>query len=161
MARFDEEVRIQISVLDRLIDFEPQATSEPLASRSKSLRQLKQSLKRDLEWLLNTRQTFSVPDELPDLAGSLLAFGLPDFSTLSVRSTEDQANLIHALELTLKRFEPRLEDVVVSLAAASPLERALRFRIEARLKVDPVPEPVTFDTTLILGSGNFAVKGES
>jgi type VI secretion system protein ImpF len=160
MARIDEEVRIQLSVLDRLVDFEPQVTSEAPASRSKSLRQLKQALKRDLEWLLNTRRTFSVPEELPDLAGSLLAYGLPDFSTMSVRNTEDQNDLVHALETTLKRFEPRLEDVVVSLAAASPLERALRFRIEGRLKVDPVPEPVTFDTTLLLGSGNFAVKGE-
>ncbi len=160
MARIDDEVRIQLSVLDRLVDFEPQLTSEPPPSRSKSLRQLKQAVKRDLEWLLNTRRTFSVPEELPDLAGSLLGYGLPDFSTMSVRSTEDQDNLVHALETTLKRFEPRLEDVAVSLASASPLERALHFRIEARLKVDPVPEPVTFDTMLVLGSGNFAVKGE-
>jgi type VI secretion system protein ImpF len=160
MARIDDDVRIQLSVLDRLIDFEPQATSEPLASRSKSLRQLKQALKRDLEWLLNTRRTFSVPEELSDLADSLLAYGLPDFSTMSVRSSEDQNDLVHALETTLKRFEPRLEDVVITLAASSPLERALRFRIDGRLKVDPVPEPVTFDTMLVLGSGNFAVKGE-
>jgi len=161
MARIDEEVRIQLSVLDRLIDYEPEVTSEPPASRSKSLRLLKQTLKRDLEWLLNTRRTFSVPEELPELAGSLLDYGLPDFTTISVRSTQDQNDLVHALATALKRFEPRLEDVAVSLAAASTLERALRFRIEARLKVDPVPEPVTFDTTLVLGSGNFAVKGES
>ena len=160
MARIDDEVRIQLSVLDRLLDFEPEVTSEPPASRSKSLRQLKQALKRDLEWLLNTRRTFSVPEEMPDLADSLLAYGLPDFSTMSVRNTEDQNDLVHALEMTLKRFEPRLEDVAVGLAASSPLERALRFRIDGRLKVDPVPEPVTFDTMLVLGSGNFAVKGE-
>jgi type VI secretion system protein ImpF len=160
MARIDEEVRIHLSVLDRLVDFEPDVKAEPPASRSKNLRQLKQALKRDLEWLLNTRRTFSVPEELPDLADSLLSYGLPDFSTMSVRNTEDQNDLVHALETTLKRFEPRLEDVVISLAATSPLERALRFRIEGRLRVDPVPEPVTFDTTLLLGSGNFAVKGE-
>ncbi len=40
------------------------------------------------------------------------------------------------------------------------LERAFRFKIEARLRIDPVPEPISFDTTLQLGSGNFAVKGD-
>ena len=34
------------------------------------------------------------------------------------------------------------------------------FRIDARLKVDPAPEPVSFDTLLQIGSGEFRVKGE-
>lgn len=160
MPRIDNEVRISLSVLDRLIDFEPEARQEPPASRSKSLRQLKQALRRDLEWLLNTRLAWQPPEELPLLRDSLLSWGLPDFSTLSVRNAGDQQTLVHALESTLRRFEPRLEDVVVSVAQTSDVERAMRFRIEARLRIDPVPEPVTFDTTLQLGSGNFAVKGE-
>jgi type VI secretion system protein ImpF len=160
MPRIDEEIRINLSVLDRLVDFEPEAKTEPPASRSKALRQVKQALRRDLEWLLNTRRAFEVPDELPLLADSLLAYGLPDFSNVSVKDASDQSNLTRALETALRRFEPRLEDVVVSVANASALERAFRFKIEARLRVDPVPEPISFDTTLQLGSGNFAVKGE-
>jgi type VI secretion system protein ImpF len=160
MPRIDDEIRINLSVLDRLVDFEPEVKAEPPASRSKALRQVKQALKRDLEWLLNTRRVLEVPEELPLLSNSLLAYGLPDFSTLSVKSAEDQHGLLLALETTLRRFEPRLEDVVVSVASSSVLERAFRFRIEARLRIDPVPEPISFDTTLQLGSGNFAVKGD-
>jgi type VI secretion system protein ImpF len=160
MPRFDDEIRINLSVLDRLVDFEPEAKSEPPASRSKALRQVKQALRRDLEWLLNTRRAFEVPDELPLLADSLLAYGLPDFSNVTVKDAADQSTLTLALETALRRFEPRLEDVVVSVANASALERAFRFKIEARLRIDPVPEPISFDTTLQLGSGNFAVKGE-
>jgi type VI secretion system protein ImpF len=160
MPRIDEEIRINLSVLDRLVDFEPEAKAEPPASRSKALRQVKQALKRDLEWLLNTRRVLEVPGELPLLADSLLAYGLPDFSTMSVKNAGDQHDLTLALETTLRRFEPRLEDVVVSVANASVLERAFRFKIEARLRIDPVPEPISFDTTLQLGSGNFAVKGD-
>lgn len=160
MARIDEEIRINLSVLDRLVDFEPEVTSEPPPSRSKALRQVKQALKRDLEWLLNTRRAFEVPEELPLLSDSLLAYGLPDFSNVSVKNTGDQHNLTLAIEGALRRFEPRLEDIVVTVANASLLERAFRFRIEARLRIDPVPEPISFDTTLQLGSGNFAVKGE-
>ena len=61
MARIDEEIRINLSVLDRLVDFEPDVKTEPPASRSKALRQLKQALKRDLEWLLNTRRRSRCP----------------------------------------------------------------------------------------------------
>ncbi len=160
MARIDEEIRINLSVLDRLIDFEPDARNEAPPSRSKALRQVKQALKRDLEWLLNTRRVFEVPPDLPLLADSMLAYGLPDFTNVSVKSSGDQNDLTRALESVLKRFEPRLEDVVVTVANASPLERAFRFKIEARLRIDPVPEPISFDTTLQIGSGTFAVKGE-
>jgi len=160
MPRIDEEIRINLSVLDRLVDFDPDLKAELPPSRSKALRQVKQALKRDLEWLLNTRRVLEVPDELPLLANSLLAYGLPDFSNSTVRSAEDQHDLTLALEATLRRFEPRLEDIVVSVASASVLERAFRFKIEARLRIDPVPEPISFDTTLQLGSGNFAVKGD-
>ena len=37
---------------------------------------------------------------------------------------------------------------------------SMKFRIDARLKVDPAPEPVSFDTLLQIGSGEFRVKGE-
>ncbi|HEX2799445.1 MAG TPA: type VI secretion system baseplate subunit TssE [Thermoanaerobaculia bacterium] len=160
MPRIDEEIRINLSVLDRLVDFEPEAKAEPPASRSKALRQVKQALRRDLEWLLNTRRVLEVPEDLPFVSDSILAYGLPDFTNLSVKNAEDQHDLTRALEATLKRFEPRLEDVVVSVASASVLERAFRFKIEARLRIDPVPEPISFDTTLQIGSGNFAVKGD-
>jgi type VI secretion system protein ImpF len=160
MPRIDEEVRVNLSVLDRLVDFDPDVTSEPPASRSKALRQLKQALRRDLEWLLNSRRVVEVPEGLPLLADSMLAYGLPDFTNVSVRNTNDQHELTLAIEGTLKRFEPRLEDVVVTVANTSLLERAFRFRIEARLRIDPAPEPISFDTTLQIGSGNFAVKGE-
>ena len=44
---------------------------------------------------------------------------------------------------------------------ASVLERGLSAsRSTPGCSIDPVPEPVSFDTTLQIGSGNFAVKGE-
>ena len=46
----------------------------------------------------------------------------------------------------------------VNLEPIDEIKRVLQFPIEARLKVDPVPEPVTFDTVLQMGSGQFEVK---
>jgi type VI secretion system protein ImpF len=148
-------------VLDRLLDFEPELAREAIASRAKSLRQLKQSVKRDLEWLLNTRQIAEgLPPDLKEVNHSLAAYGLPDFSSASIQNPADQKRMLREIEDAIRIFEPRLEDVAVTLEPTRDTERAVRFRIEARLKVEPAPEPVTFDTVLQLGSGQYIVQGE-
>jgi len=161
MARADNEVRITNSVLDRLFDYEPEMSREAVASRSKSLRELKQSVRRDLEWLLNTRQIAGgVPPDLKETNNSVAAYGLPDFTHLSIDSSGDQKFIKREVEEALRRFEPRLENVVVSIESGSSPERILRFRIDAHLRIDPAPEPVTFDTLLQLGNGEYTVKAE-
>ena len=159
MPRSDNEVRVTLSVLDRLIDYEPEVSREAVASRSKNLRQLKQSVRRDLEWLLNTRQLVGgIPSELKETKKSVLAFGLPDFTNLTIDSADDQKLVKHEIEEAVKNFEQRLEGVTVSVEPIDSLQRILRFRIDARLKIDPAPEPVTFDTVLLLGSGQYQVQ---
>ena len=161
MPRTDNEVRITPSVLDRLLDFEPEMSREAVASRAKSLRELKQAVRRDLEWLLNTRQTADgVPEDLKEVSRSLAAYGRPDFSNISTQNPHDQKLMRRHIEDAIRIFEPRLEDVVVTLEPPRPTERAMRFRIDARLKVDPAPEPVTFDTVLQLGTGQYVVQGD-
>ena len=52
---------VTLSVLDRLTDNDPKSpTVEAPLSRAESVRALKAGVRRDLEWLLNTRRT---PDE--------------------------------------------------------------------------------------------------
>jgi type VI secretion system protein ImpF len=159
LARTDNEVRVVVSVLDRLLDYEPEISREPIASRSKSLRQLKQAVRRDLEWLLNTRQVpDGIPPELKETLNSVASYGLPDFTHLSMESGDDQKFVKREIEELVRRFEQRLEGVIVSVEPVRSSERLLRFRIDARLKVDPAPEPITFDTVLQLGSGQYTVS---
>jgi type VI secretion system protein ImpF len=161
MARTDNEVRVTNSVLDRLLDYEPEMTREAVASRSKSLRELKQSVRRDLEWLLNTRQVAGgVPSELKETTNSVAAYGLPDFTHLSIDSVADQKFIKREVEEAVRRFEQRLENVVVSVEPVRSTERILRFRIDAHLRIDPAPEPITFDTVLQLGNGEYTVRAE-
>src|SRR5215468_7365317 len=111
MYRFDSGIRITPSVLDRLIDHEPQSSRESPASHSQSLNDLKQAVKRDLEWLLNARQVVGgVPPELKELGRSLATYGLPDFTAVSVKSPADQMRMQRALEMAISAFEPRLEN---------------------------------------------------
>ena len=160
MPRVAADQSLQPSVLDRLLDQEPQVSSEPQAARSQQLAQIKAAVKRDLEWLLNTKQLISPPDDMPHLARSLLTYGLPDFSHSSLTSFQDQARLRRAIEATVQRFEPRLASVTVTLLQGRENERTLRFRIDAMLKVDPAPEPVAYDSVLQLNTKAFVVQGD-
>ena len=161
MARQDTEGTITISVLDRLIDRDPKVSTEVPLSRTQALRELRTALRRDLEWLLNTRRSpIEVPEGFTELERSLYNYGLPDISSLSLQSSVDQNRLLRAMEMTLATFEPRLAAVKVTLAALPGGARILRFLIEALLRIDPVPEHISFDTMLELTSGEYAVKGE-
>ncbi|MBK7707904.1 MAG: type VI secretion system baseplate subunit TssE [Acidobacteria bacterium] len=159
MSRIDNEIRITPSVLDRLLDFEPDVSREAPKSRSKSLRELKLSVRRDLEWLLNTRTVHVEIDErLEEIRKSVLTYGLPDITGISAKNQSEQKRLSKAIESAIRYFEPRFLDVRVTLEPLNNVDRALKFRIEARLNIEPTPEPIAFDTILQLGSGEFEVK---
>ncbi len=162
MARRDTEETVTQSVLERLVDLEPGARTDPPQTRSQSLRQLKAALRRDLEWLLNTRQIpGGVPQEFKGLEGSLYGYGLPDVSNLSANSIRDRNRMQRMIESTIASFEPRLSGVKVSLVdSGSSSGRQLRFQIEGLLLMDPAPELISFDTVLQLSSGEYQVKGE-
>jgi type VI secretion system protein ImpF len=161
MARPLGDITVTLSVLDRLIDNEPKNQSEAPLSRAQSVRLLKASVQRDLEWLLNTRRIFQEPDEsLKETNRSLYVYGLPDFSTFSMNSTGDQTRLVRQLLATVKLFEPRLANVrIVPLDSSESGIQQVRLRIEAMLLMDPAPEPVSFDTTIELKSGVCRLSG--
>ena len=159
MSKSFNEVNITPSLLDRLIDLDPQATQESLKSRNASLQQLKASVRRDLEYLLNSR--LAVPEgieTLEEVSKSSVLYGLPDFTGGNVKNFNEQQKLVSRLESAINVFEPRLVDLRITLEPVDEIQRSLRFRIEARLKVDPIPEPVAFDTVLQIGSGAFEIK---
>jgi type VI secretion system protein ImpF len=163
MARWEPEETVTQSVLERLIDRDPQSASEAPPTRAQSVRQLRASVRRDLEWLLNTRRTpEAAGDELPEVARSLHNYGLPDLNALNWESSRDRTRLARAVRDALHVFEPRLRNVeVVPLDPSSGSPHVMRFQIEALLEMDPTPEHISFDTTLQLSSGEYQVKGDS
>jgi type VI secretion system protein ImpF len=150
------------SILDRLIDYEPEARREAPRSRSQLLRELKRSVRRDLENLLNTRiRCISPPPELIELKQSLVAYGLPDFTGSSLGVTLEGEEFAQAVEKVIRRFECRLKKLNVRFINQSTTsDRSIHFQIDATLQVEPAPEPIQFDSVLRLPSGNFEVKGE-
>lgn len=160
MERSSPEFAVTVSVLDRLIDQEPTNSNEAPVNRAQSVRQLKDSLRRDLEWLLNTRKiAFPPEDALKNLNKSVYIFGLPDFTGYKTSSPAEQSRLLRVIQTTVKLFEPRLANVtVVPIESGQAISRTLRLRIEGLLLIDPAPEMVSFDTVLELISGQYEVQ---
>jgi type VI secretion system protein ImpF len=149
------------SVLDRLLDDDPGVSTELARNRSQLLRDLKLSVRRDIENLLNARRrNVALPRELSELVQSLLSYGVADFSGTGPASAKAREGFCRALEDVIRANEPRLLEVRVELASnPEPGDRTLRFRIDALLRADPSPEPVIFDSTLEPATHTFAVLG--
>jgi type VI secretion system protein ImpF len=162
MARVKGDGPITLSVLDRLIDADPKRSQELPLNRAQSLREFKASVCRDLEWLFNSRQPLEAPQVSKTLRNSLFCYGLPDITSLSVANIRDRKRLSQALEEAVRAFEPRILNPRVTLASTEvgKIQR-LRFIIEGLLRVDPSPEPVSFDTVLDVASGEYKVPGDS
>jgi type VI secretion system protein ImpF len=154
LARSTTETLVTQSVLDRLMDVEDWPTT-----RTQSTRFFRDAIKRDLEWLLNTRQP-PIPElaSWPAAKASVINYGLPDISALGLSNAADHRALRIAIETCLRNYEPRLIDVRVSLQGSDTTDRRLRFHIEGNMKLDPAPEEIAFDTVLELSSGEYKVK---
>src|SRR5271169_3229996 len=160
MARREASGPVTLSVLDRLIDRDPKTHSEIPFTRAQSLRELRLALKRDLEWLLNTRKTIDpAPESARETVRSVYHYGFADISSKSVLSGRDQIDLIRDMEAAIAIFEPRLKRAKVRREQVEGSYRTLKFAIEGLLCMDPAPEPVRFDTRIEPGKGEYEVKG--
>lgn len=160
MAKREVERTAQQSLLDRLIDRDPMSATEPRMTHAQSVSEFKQAVRRDVEWLLNTRRIPEpIPDALEELQNSLHAYGLPDVTSLSADSPEVRVQLVRRIEEAITLFEPRLADVKITVAdTGEGATRQLRFLIEGMLRMEPNPEEVVFDTVLDTTSCKFEVK---
>lgn len=123
------------------------------------VRQYKDSVKRDLEWLFNTRQTFDDRiNRYTQLESSVYAYGLPDVTSVNIGSVNDQRKLTEIMKRSLRLFERRLTDVSIDFQPIVGGSRSLHFIISGILLMDPAPEEVRIDTVLDSTSARYEVK---
>lgn len=154
----DAELGILPFLLDRLIDYEPELSREPIQHRLTSIDQAKAMVGRDLEKLLNTKGPVLMP--LPsyrEVTNSLYTYGISDFTSQSPKNSTVRQRLRQEIERAISLFEPRLKNVTVRLDTQSANERALRFKITGLLVVEPVTEPIVFDTLFDINRGEYLV----
>ena len=148
------------SLLDRLIDMEPDRSSEPLWRGSYRLEELREHVRRDLEYLLNTRHgRLDLVSRPGELAVSSLSYGLPDFTGIIGGGVETRERIRGTVKRAVRDFEPRLTNVLVTVRDPEyEFDRNIRLTIQAVLCVDPIVELVTFDTTVEAASGTCEVR---
>jgi type VI secretion system protein ImpF len=163
MAELLPQDRLQPSLLDRLIDDDPEKRSEPPERRVLTLARLRECVVRDLNWLFNATQLASAEqlEAYPGVASSVVNYGLPAFSGYTAAGTD-----IRWMETSLRQaildFEPRLLADSVRVRARL-IEREenthnrLSFDIECRLWAQPAPLALLLHSEIDLEIGQTAV----
>lgn len=135
-------------LFERLVDeFFDSDDDEARPFRVLGVAELKASVRRELVRLLNTR--CSVPSHLLGAEErTTLDYGIPDFSSLSAHSGDDQKRIAEIVAATVTAFEPRLREVCVEAERGTEGVQSIRLRLGARLVVGEYAEPVKFDLNL-------------
>lgn len=162
MAELTQKERLQPSLLDRLTDDEPDRKQESRDRRVLSPARLRDCVRRDLTWLLNTTNLASVQnlDAEPQVARSVVNFGMPDLAGHTLSGVD-----IKAMERLLTRviwdFEPRLMKNSVKVRLVIDEQKmshnAMCFNIEAELWAQPLPLRLFLRTEIDLENGGVAV----
>ena len=160
MARMDKKKQLRPSIIDRLFDDEPENKNEIDHGKHHRLKQLRNSVRRDLENLMNTRyRVVEAGEQYNELEKSLINYGLPDLATINISDLDKRKEFTLKMEKILKEFEPRFKNVNVSyLNNNDNTDRTLRFRIDATLYADPSPEVVIFDSILEPVTRNISIE---
>jgi type VI secretion system protein ImpF len=163
-----QDVRLKPALFDRLCDDAPGERLEAARKRYTTAQELRESVVRDLGWLLNSVRLSAVQDlaDYPLAARSVLNFGLPDLSGRTLSSI-DIPELEAEIRQAILDFEPRLLPESLRVAvhehhdnpgnpqAVGP--NSLQFTIEAKLIAHPLPLAMWLRTEIDLETGDVSV----
>jgi type VI secretion system protein ImpF len=150
-------------LLDRLTDEAPEKSQESRDRRVISPRELHESVKRDLAWLLNTANLECTDDlsQYPQVWTSVVNYGVADLSGRTIKQA-DIPEIEHSLRRAILAFEPRILaktlNVEVKLDSSMMSHNTLTFIIRGELWAHPVPLELFLRTDVDLETGNVEVK---
>jgi len=162
MPELSHKERLQPSLLDRLTDEQPYERQESRDKRVISPAKLRDSVLRDLGWLLNCTHLAALEDlsDTPEVARSVLNFGLPDLAGHTTTSV-DVPKLESLLRQAIWDFEPRLlrNSVKVRLIKDENemSHNSMSFAIEAVLWSQPIPLQLYLRTEIDLEDGDVRI----
>ena len=157
-----QKERLQPSLLDRLTDDDPHQLTESRDKRVLSPARLRECVRRDLAWLLNTTNLATVQDlaAVPDVQTSVLNYGMPDLAGQTA-TTVDVRLLERLLTQVIVNFEPRLLKgslkVKLFVDGDKMSHNAMSFDIEAQLWAQPLPLRLFMRTEIDLENGGVMV----
>ena len=140
------------SLLDRLID-------ERADIYHFSMNQLIESIRRDLEFLLNTPKPRSkYGEEFRELHSSILNFGIPDVVSITGKDHKVWEKLLMDVERCIAQFEPRLKNVTTRLKSSKlKIHSKIEFEIRGQLIFEPSPDLI-FESFIELADGRTLIE---
>ena len=135
------------SLFDRLTDLDPEALTELRPLRVYSKDELRESVRREVSRVFNTRNLLNVRGIQPG-GLTVINYGVPDYAAYFPLSPSNQRGLAQMLARSLQAFEPRLKRVKVKVEMIDRKQNALLVRIDALLVVESVSEPVSFPVVI-------------
>lgn len=148
-------------LFDRLDDDSERTTGSKHDARARALDEVRRSVTRDLQALLNTRSALSqeVLGPYPAVSRSIVNYGLIDFAGMGMNSDTDQQEICKAVRLAIERHEPRLCKVAVTLRATKGAINRVDFVITAWLKNAPLTEPMSFNAAFCPSLQQYSIDG--
>lgn len=163
MPSLTAQERLQPSLLDRLLDDEPDHRKESVEDRVMTKQALRQAVLRDLGWLFNVTNLSDDldPDRFPQTIKSVLNFGLPPLSG-QYASTVHRTSLERSIREAILEFEPRLlghtvEVELVMDRSVLDMHNQVSVRIRGMLWAQPVPLEILLRTEIDLEEGRIQV----
>jgi type VI secretion system protein ImpF len=120
---------------------------------------IRAAISRDLSWLLNTRTPLTA-EQFDSRDLTVIDYGVPDFGKGTPENVRDQKQRAARTEKAIRVFEPRLQNVKVSIVPEMGSERSLTMIIEAEMVADDVKEPVFFMTIYDSETGKMEINAE-
>jgi len=155
-----ERSQIRLSLLDQLLDDEPQNQREVPLDDVEKLRIIQLGIRRDLQDLLNTRfRCMAWPPDMEAMDDTLINYGIPDFTAASQNAAQESEFLLQAIRQAIDIFEPRLADVRISAQNnQEEHDRTFRFQIEATLLIEDSRHRVQFRSSVESTTGQFDIE---
>ncbi|HTE39757.1 MAG TPA: type VI secretion system baseplate subunit TssE [Steroidobacteraceae bacterium] len=139
------------------------AKPESADKRMISMRRLRESVQRDLGWLLNSSSLDTTEDltPFPEVTTSVINYGMPSFAGTALHSIDPQETA-RRIQEAIEAFEPRLSKVQVVTEGEGDKHDSmtLSFRIEGELWGQPMAQHVVLHTRIDVETGDVRL-GES
>ena len=133
---------VRAPLFDRLSET-PESGSTPAPAGVLDRARQCESLQRELGRLLNTRSPYPAGRPAPG-ERTVIEYGLPDYSAMYTRNSEDQIKLAALVRGTIEAFEPRLREVKVEAEILGNSERALLVKVSGTMAIGRISERVAF-----------------
>jgi len=151
----EQSLSVRGSVLDRLLD-----DADTPRAHAMRIGEVRASIRRDLEQLLNTRRRcIGWPEDLEELDSSIFGYGLPDLLAMDMAAEADRFTFMKTVEAIIKTHDRRFREVYTHLLKNSDEnDNTLRFRIEAVVQLSAASEQIVFDSVVDPACKSIAIR---